>query len=70
VTHINDQPNQHIGRRDLFRVLAGGAVAVGTNTAPLVAVAAETTNAPNKLHKARYQATSPEVQMFYRYRNA
>jgi hypothetical protein len=58
---MNDRSNLKIGRRDVLRVLALGAVAATTSGSG--AVAAE--QFPDK-RKARYQADSPEVQTFYR----
>ena len=52
-----------VHRRDLFRLVTAGALAVGT--APLESAAAAPLGSDNK-RRARYQANSAEVQEFYR----
>jgi hypothetical protein len=53
-------------RRDLLRtVIAGAAAAAATNAVAVEASAAEPGNRSDK-RKARYQASSVEVQEFYR----
>ena len=52
-----------LGRRQFFRVLGAGTVAV--SVAPIAAAATETADTAKK-RRARYQADSPEVQTFYR----
>ena len=62
---MNDRPSPTIGRRDLLRVLAGGAGAAAVSTLP-AKVAATTNVETAKDRKPRYRADSPEVQTFYR----
>ena len=52
-------------RRDVFRAAAAGAAIAATGTSAFEAAAAEPTGSANK-RKARYQASAPEVQNFYR----
>jgi hypothetical protein len=54
-----------VGRRDVIRALTGAAVAAAMIAAPPEPAAADTEDNSAK-RKARYQASSPEVQTFYR----
>jgi hypothetical protein len=55
-----------IDRRGVVRLLAGmGATAAAVSAAPLAPAIADTETNSEK-RKARYQANSPEVQIFYR----
>jgi len=58
---MNDGSNSKIARRDILRALVLGTAAASTSS--YTAVAAE--RFPDK-RKARYQADSPEIQIFYR----
>jgi hypothetical protein len=59
---VKNRANAGIGRRAFFRVLAVGAVAAAT-TSPCTS--AHAADFPDK-RKARYRASSPNVQAFYR----
>jgi hypothetical protein len=61
---MSDRLNPTIGRRDLLRVLTVGAAAA--SVAPVAAAAAPQATNTAKPGKARYRASSPEVQTFYR----
>jgi hypothetical protein len=61
---MSDRLNPTIGRRDLLRVLTVGAAAA--SVAPVAAAAAPQATNTAKPDKARYRASSPEVQTFYR----
>ncbi|WP_426434582.1 formate dehydrogenase [Bradyrhizobium genosp. P] len=54
-----------VRRRDLLRATIAGTAAVGTEVLPFEAVAAEPSDTANK-RKARYRASSAEVENFYR----
>jgi hypothetical protein len=54
-----------IARRDLLRVLATGVGAAAAGTVPLPTAAAQSADAAKKA-RARYDANSREVQIFYR----
>ena len=58
---MNDQLNPKLDRRDLLRAVTVGAAAATTGACTSV----DAENFPDK-SKARYQASSPEVQTFYR----
>jgi hypothetical protein len=60
-----DRLKTTFGRRELFRVLAGGAAVAAVSAAPF-AVLGESTTASKKPQRARYQPNSQEVQTFYR----
>jgi len=60
---VKAQGKLSLGRRQFFRVLGAGTVAV--SVAPIAAAATETADTAKK-RRARYQADSPEVQTFYR----
>jgi hypothetical protein len=53
------------GRRDFFRVLGSG-VAVASSRPLADRAAAATSESNDEKRKARYQASSPDVQNFYR----
>jgi hypothetical protein len=58
---MNEQSNQKIARRDIFRLFAIGAAAAAT-TAPASVAAAKFPDT----RKAHYRADSRDVQTFYR----
>jgi hypothetical protein len=58
---MDDQTNLKIGRRDIFRMLALGAVAAATSETTSV----EAADFPDT-RTARYHADAREVQTFYR----
>jgi hypothetical protein len=62
---MNDRLNPRLARRDLLRVLAAGAGAAAASALPPTGAAAESADAAKKA-RARYDASSPEVQTFYR----
>ena len=62
---MNSRINPSIGRRDVLRGLTIGTIAAAATGTPLAQAKADTENATEK-RKARYQASSPEVQTFYR----
>jgi len=62
---MNDRFDPAIGRRDLLRILAAGAGATAAASAPLAATADDGRDTARK-SRARYQASSPDVQNFYR----
>jgi hypothetical protein len=55
-----------IARRDLLHVLAAGAGAAVTDVLPPTGAAVAETAPPAKKARARYDASSREVQTFYR----
>jgi hypothetical protein len=58
--------DRKVGRRDFLRALGAGAgVAVAASAQPVGPAAAETESEGEK-RKARYQASAPDVQAFYR----
>ncbi len=61
---MRERPKAVIRRRDLFRVAIAGAAAAST-AAVLEPAAAKPVNLQDK-RRARYQASSAEVQNFYR----
>jgi len=54
-----------IARRDVLGALAAGAGAAAASALPPTGAAAESADAAKKA-RARYDASSPEVQTFYR----
>ena len=62
---MNSRINPSIGRRDVLRGLTIGTIAAAATSAPLAQARADSENSTEK-RKARYQASSPEVQTFYR----
>jgi hypothetical protein len=54
-----------IGRRAVLHALTGAVAAATAGAVPLVPAATDTENDSEK-RKPRYQADSPEVQIFYR----
>ena len=62
---MSSRINPSIDRRDVLRGLAIGTIAAAASGTPIAQAKADTENATEK-RKARYQASSPEVQTFYR----
>jgi hypothetical protein len=62
---MNEQHKALVRRRDLFRAAVVGAAAAAANTAIREPAAAAPSWSDGK-RKARYQASSAEVQEFYR----
>jgi len=57
---------QELGRREFLRTLGAGATVAAAAAAPLAVEARADTETNDEKRKSRYQASSAEVQTFYR----
>jgi hypothetical protein len=55
-----------LGRREFLRTLGAGAGVAAAAATPLAGEAYADTESNDEKRKSRYQANSPEVQIFYR----
>jgi hypothetical protein len=60
------QTDSKIARRDILRALGAGAGVAVAASAPLVEESAADEGSADEKRKARYQASSPDVQAYYR----
>jgi hypothetical protein len=63
---MKERLSAKVRRRDLLRAMTTGAVALAAANAVAFEVAAAKPNARDEKRRARYQASSAEVQNFYR----
>jgi hypothetical protein len=63
---MNERPNRHLGRRDVFRFLTLGAGAAVAAATPLMPAQAAEQSRTLDNGRARYQPNSPDIQNFYR----
>jgi hypothetical protein len=63
---MKKEHSRSFGRREFLRTLGAGATAAVAATGPLSGEARADTESNDEKRKARYRASSPEVQTFYR----